>query len=713
MLKAYEDMEYHPRAEQIVALLTAKTQNTKSDTYFRVLVAYFFGQMASSMRANVVTADRGKIPINTYAMALMTSGAGKGHSLNICEDEIVNQFKSEFLRSTFGAIAEDAIDNEAIRKANLNSTDYQDELDKLEKEFHSLGEMPYSFSEGTGPAFKQVRTKAQIATVGALNFICDEVGSNLTSISELLTVGLEAYDVGKVKQKLTKNTSESKRSEERDAPVPTNMLLFGTPAKVFNGGMEEREVMSLLETGYARRLLFGFGNKGTDVDMTAEELYDLLSQASKNNNAEPISNYFGNLADPINFDKTITVDRKVGIKLMQYKMDCEALAETFPEQNEIHKAEMNHRYFKVLKLMGAYAFIDGSIEVSEDHFYGAVKVVQDSGDAFNEILNRPKPYERLAKYLSTAEEATLADLDNDLIYFKGANAKKQEMLQLATAWGYKNNIVIKRYYNGGIEFFKGETLKETNLEQMIFSASDHEAFRYAPMEQPWSMMGRLTQAKGFHWCSHTFKDNHRHGDNVISGFNMVVIDVDGGVNMKNAVKLLDKYTAHYYTTKRHTNAEHRFRIVLPMKYHLNLSEKDFKEFMNNIFDWLPFDVDRETSQRSKKWLSNKGNSYDAEGELFDPTTFIPKTSKNVERQNQMKDLSNLNRVEAWFARTELLDGNRNNGLLKYAMMLLDSGMDPTDIEQRVFEFNAKLDDPLTEDEIGKTILKSLWSKVQK
>ena len=177
--------------------------------------------MASSMRAEVVTQDRGNLPINLYACGLMTSGAGKGHSMSIMEDEIVSRFKNVFTKYTFPAIAEDALNVESTRNAAINSTDVGDELTALEKEFRSYGAMPYSFDSGTSAAFKQVRTKAQMAKAGALNFVCDEIGTNLMANQELFAVGLEAYDKGKVKQKIIKNTADNVRAEERDDPVPT------------------------------------------------------------------------------------------------------------------------------------------------------------------------------------------------------------------------------------------------------------------------------------------------------------------------------------------------------------------------------------------------------------------------------------------------------------------------------------------------------------
>ena len=64
---------HHPAIEEICDVICAKTQNTDRG-FFRVEVAYFLAKMASSMRATVVTRDRGEVPINVYAVALASSG---------------------------------------------------------------------------------------------------------------------------------------------------------------------------------------------------------------------------------------------------------------------------------------------------------------------------------------------------------------------------------------------------------------------------------------------------------------------------------------------------------------------------------------------------------------------------------------------------------------------------------------------------------------
>lgn len=705
-------MEFHPTSSKIVQILRQKTQNTGSDLYFHVLTAFFFSQMASSMRAEVVTQDRGTLPINLYACGLMTSGAGKGHSMGIMEDSIVNQFKDVFTKYTFPAIAEDAINMEANKNAAINSTDIGDELIKLEKEFNSYGAMPYSFDSGTSAAFKQVRTKAQIAKAGALNFICDEIGTNLIKNEELFSVGLEAYDKGKIKQKITKNTAENTRAEERDDPVPTNMMLFGTPSKLFNGGKEEQEFLSLLDTGYARRLLFGIGVKATDVKRTPEEIFDMLTNTSVDSDVKAISNYFGKLAERVNYSVKIKMPREVSILLIAYRLQCEGLADSMPDYEDIKKAEMQHRFFKVLKLAAAYAFVDSVNTVSEDHLYNAIKLVEASGKAFSEILSRDKPYVKLAKYISSVgREVTFADLVEDLPFFRGSNSNKNELLQLAQAWGYKNNIIIRKYYSDGIEFLKGESLKETNLNELIVSYSQHEAYGYEPAVVPFDKFDKLACLKGYHWCNHTFLDKHRHGEKVVEGFNTIIIDVDGEFPLEGARKMLAQYSAMFYTTKRHTEEVNRYRIVIPIKYHLKLSEKDFKEFMANIFEWLPFKVDEGTNQRCKKWLSNPGQHYFNNGEILDPMQFIPKTSKNEARLKQNAELGSMDNIERWFAK-EMVNGQRNNTLAKFAFMLLDSGIEPSEAEQRVIDFNNKLKDKLSQDELTNTVIKSLWGRAR-
>ncbi|WP_312928456.1 hypothetical protein, partial [Pseudescherichia sp.] len=68
-----------------------------------------------------------------------------------------------------------------------------------------------------------------------------------------------------------------------------------------------------------------------------------------------------------------------------------------------------------------------------------------------------KNWVKLAKFIaSTGAELTHADMMDALPFFKGSASAKNEMLTLATAWGYKNHIILKKSFTDGIEFYSGE-----------------------------------------------------------------------------------------------------------------------------------------------------------------------------------------------------------------------------------------------------------------
>lgn len=708
-----EEMEYHPVSENIVKILCNKTQNS-NPLFFRVLVGYYFSLAASMMRTTIATHDRGDIPVNLYALNLSPSGTGKGFSTNIIENKVIHQFRRRFLEETFPILAEQNLPKLSLKRANRKGTDPDQELERVVKEFESLGTLMFSFDSGTSAAVKQMRHKLLMADAGSMNLQIDEIGSNLVGNTEVLDVFLELYDVGRIKQKLIKNTSDNVRNEEIIGNTPTNMLLFGTPSKLLNGSKTEEELYSMLETGYARRCFFGYLRAaGKAKDQTPEEIYNALANQTDDVYLDEVANKLENLADIINVNKRLIVSKETSLLLIEYRLQCEKIAATFAEHEEIKKAEITHRYFKALKLAGAYAFIDDSPELTQEHLYQAIKLAEESGDAFNQLLTRDRPYVKLAKYLASVKrDVTQADLVEDLPFYRGPISQKTEMLTLATAYGYKNNIIIKKSFSDGIEFIRGETLKETDLNKMVLSYSTDIANDYRNEVAPFDQLHKLTQAQGMHWCSHHLIGGHRSEEDCIPGFNLVVFDVDGGVNLSTVKLLLKNYKYLIYTTKRHTDLDHRFRIIMPINYELVLDAKDYKEFISNIYDWLPFEVDTATNQRARKWLSHNGHYEYNEGEVLDALPFIPKTSKNEARKELLQTQQQMDNLERWVI-NNTGDGNRNNMLLRFAMILVDAGFDFEGVRSRVMSLNDKMADKLDEVEVMSTIMVSVGKAISK
>lgn len=706
--------KHYPPLEDVTNLLTSQTQSN-DPSFFRVMTSFYLSQVASTMRVKIDTPDRGIIPINMYALCLAPSGFGKNMSVGIIEERLLHKFKQAFIDDTEPATVEVSLARLAQARASKSNTDPDDEMLRVQREYDGCGESLWSFDSGTIPAFKQLRHKALMGGTRALNFICDEIGCNFTEASELLKVFLETFDKGKIKQKLIKNTEKSERNKEIDGNVPTNVLLFGTPSKLFDGGKVEADLMSFWDTGYARRLFYGLSDKMPVTERpSAKELFHTMLNNNSNGVLDAFADRLELLADPDNVGKVLILPNDSAIYLLEYKLYCEDLANTLPEHDEIRKAEVAHRYFKVLKLAGAFAFCDGVDTVTKQYIEYAICLAEESGVAFEKMLNRDRNYVRLAKYIANQTRVTQVDLVEDLPFYRKSETQKREIMSLAIAWGYQNSIIIKKEFISGVEFLSGEALKETNLDNCILSYSEDLAEGYEGVHAPFDQLHLLTQEEGLHWCNHHFKNNHRYEENALEsvGFNLLVLDVDSTASLAEVQTLMKEYTYHIYTTKRHTEDCDRFRVVLPLSHILKLNKNEYREFYDNILEWLPFKVDSQVSQRARKWLSHSGEYLYNDGNLLDVLPFIPRTSKNEERKKAIQGLENLSNLERWFV-SNTGSGNRSNQLIKYAYMLVDSQRSYEEIQSAVLSLNDKLQDKLDEAEVYSTILVTAAKAVAK
>jgi hypothetical protein len=709
---------YFPFSEEVVDVLVAKTQS-QNRHFFRILTAYHLSKIASMMRVNIQTKDRGVIPVNTYALNLMPSGAGKGFSTNLIE-AICEPFKFKFLSHVFPTQSKAhltmlaAKKKKALQVAMPNKTISDKEvLERYEKEFDELGVLAFSFDSGTAPAVKQMRQKLLLANAGSMNLELDEVGSNITNNVDIMNVFLELYDVGKIKQKLIKNTAENKRMEEIDGLTPTNMLLFGTPTKLLDGSKTEDDFMQMLETGYARRLLFGYDTAiHKDLSLTAEERYAALTDSNMNALGKQVTDQIGKLADNALFNRVLTISEENTKYLIHYQIGCERKAATLRDHQEIHKAELSHRYYKALKLAGAYAFADMTMEISKDHLDCAIQLVEDSGEAFDRLMAKEGPYVRLAKYLSNiGREVTQVDLVEELPFYKGNEGQKRELMNLAIAHGYHNNIIIRKKLREGIEFFEGESLQEVELDKLHVAYSTDITHNFKADVARFDQLHKMTCAKGIHYTAHSFENGHRAGDNALPGFDLVILDIDHGIQISTVQTLLQEYSYLIATTKRHTEENPRFRLILPMSHYLKLDKKDYSEFMTNIFKWVPFEVDEATKDIARKWEGFNGDHYYNQGATLDVTQFIPQTKRAEDRSNTMMNQEALTNMERWFF-NNIQVGNRATMLFRFGCVLSDQGLSLAEVSTKVHAFNKQLTHPLSEEEITNTTIVSLAKKTQ-
>jgi hypothetical protein len=710
----FDDPDKLPRNSIIETMVEHICRQTQSNNrhFFRLLTTYYVCKMASMQRAYVRTLDRGPIPINMYCLNLATSGDGKGHATNIIEENIIHLFQDEYINRTFPAISNASLDALAAHRAIRNDREETIERGELNTEFVGTGPLLFSFDSGTIPALKQQRHKLLMAGTGSINLEVDEIGANLLANTDMLTAFFELFDVGKIKQKLIKNTAESSRSEEIHGRTPTNAMLYGAPDAIFDGDKTEAQLKAFFESGYARRCFYGYSDVSSrNTDLTAEEIFANLTSSSSATSVDQIATLFGSLGAEHNHGIEMKISKDNSILSIQYQMHCEARAKELGPYDNLRKAEVTHRFFKALKIAGAYAFILEEREITEEILLSAIRLAEESGEKFNRMLNQDRNYVKLAKYLASIPgEVTGVDIMEALPFFKGSNPVKKDLIESATAWGYKNNILVKRSYEDGIEFFEGETLEETNLDEVTVSYSQDISVGYRNEKIPFRSAHQLFTTNGFHWCNHYLANQHRSDENIIEGFNLIVFDIDHVTTLVEAREVLKDYEYMLYTTKRHTPDENRFRIVMPMSHMLKMDADVYREFMANIMEWFPYPSDEQVNQRARKWASFGGNYEYNEGKLIDVLPFIPRTPKNEERKKVVTDLQSLTNLERWFV-TNTGRGNRSNNLHRYAMMLVDSGYDLASVEAAVVELNSKLQSKLSDQELQSTIMVSVRKKI--
>lgn len=708
-----ENAQHHPMLEKVTDLLVSVTGNPDKE-FFRVMAVYYFSKIAGTMKAVInspVSLDT--IPVNVYAIAVAPSGFGKGYSTGLIENQLLKDFEQRYKEDTFPTVAENALWKRAIEKAVMSTKTEEQEKEALDKEFLRYGPVPFTFDSATPAAIRDIRNKLLLAEIGAINLQIDEIGKNFVGATDILPIFLELYDQGRIKTKLIRNTAENQRAEEYDGKTPPNALLFGTPHDLFDGDKVQENFMNFLEVGYARRSIFAWGEKSDQEPPTPAERFVRLSSHVKNQSFKALSLHFANLADVAKVGWEMTVTDDVVMAYLTYQYNCELEAANFKTIETSRRFEMEHRANKALKIAGCFAFIDESLDITMDHLMSAIKLVEESGRNFQRFLKIKEPYVMLAEHLAECDvEQTHADLCEALRFYPGSGPKRKEMMDLATAWGYKNNHIIKKSFMDGIEFFSGESLKDTDLSKMTISYSTHPAEGYLGEEVPFDCLHQLTSMQGYHWCAHHFQGEYRAKENVIPGFNMAVFDVDGTISIDIVQDLLRDYTHMIATTKNHTDECHRFRLIMPMSHHLALDEEEYREFMQHFLNWLPFPVDEQAAKDiARKWrTTNTSQHFYNEGMLISPLPFIPRTSRNEEYCASMKTVRSMDNLERWFA-SRMDVGSRSNEMIKYALALVSAGYSYMDVENRVLHFNSQLPNPLTTDELRSTILKTVAKRI--
>ena len=731
-----------PFIEKIAEIISLKVGNPEKD-FFKLQTICYLSFMASSLRVNFTSPMCGKsIPVNIFGVNLAPSGFGKGNSTRILEQHILHKFKDRFINKLFPKHIEQSLLEQALKQYQdftgdtessaedllaISDKTFDDIYQELIKENDSYGSYVWTFDSATVPALKQLRNSLLRKQIGAINTVIDEIGSNLSSSVELLTVFLELYDLGITKNKLLKVTNEQKRYKDLEGKSPTNLLAFGTPHSLFDGGEVEKLFINLLKTGYARRCFFTYHNKVVSADETSiDDAYAAMVNTANDDLLEQAADYLASFATETWVNKEIIFPQEIDKKLFAYRKQCELLADDLPADKEILATELKHRFFKTAKLAALLAFLQKHNEVTEQDLEHAIAYTEECGKTFVELMQRPPAYARLALYLAeyNGQRFNDADLLETLPFFPKTKQERQNIVNLAASWGMSNNIMLNVQDINGIPTYSASKLTPADTDKLIVAYSEFMGSGYLNQYVSLKELSTLVTTDGYNFLTFHSKNGNRNDNAMLDEFNLIAFDIDSGSTLSYVKELLRDYMYLIYTTRNHQKEKHgticdRFRILLPLNYNLKLQKEGYQEFIKNILKILPINDDTQTIQPSRLWYCNGEAEVfmNENGKLFDAIPFLPFRKEFHQKEAMMKEVKAPDDVIGlykWFL-FNMQTGNRNGMFFRFAMVLLDKGYSYDEIRNNVLSLNDQLSliqkEPLSVNELETTVLSSIKSRL--
>ena len=699
-----------PIVANMIEVISTRNTQTPLESIL-TSVNYSLSKLTTNLHVSMDLGDGVPINCNVFAFNFIKSGAGKDSVLNMIEEFYLSKFK-ENIYVAFEKRKVSVIDK---RTMELIDEGYaEDELaEKLDEEFGGITKYIFDLSEGTIEGVKNLRETCEIFNIGASSIQIDELALNFGKSADIFTIALESYDRGNHKAKVTK----SNKSSREVYGVSTNMLCYSSPAKIFDGGKLEEQLLGLYEQGLGRRSFYCFPEEYPEPSNDPKVRRQKMIESSKllNEAKETICEDLGNLCVPKNFQKLLPVEDSAGDLIMDYQILNENKSKLIDK--EVEQIELAHRHWKTIKLAGIYAFISGSDSITKEHVEQAMYVADLSGEAFNRMINQPPIYERMFEYMSSKKEVTDVDLEEQE-WYKGNMKNKKDLINLTRAYGFRNDNVFRTREVEGVNFYSFVGVPKTNPEKITVSISKDITTGFKKQTVPFSDLYQVITHPDFKYSAGTFKGGHRNKENYEQKQNLIIIDIDDGMKYETAKAMFSDYNCLLATTKSHQKDKKglvcdRFRIIFMTDRTIKLDSETYGNFMSNIYEFLGVPADKSCKDSSRFYYGAEGEYHYTGGErLLEISNLIPDTTKEKEYKvkRESRGISSMDNTEQYYIQQE--EYGRNNSCNAYAWVLKLEGFDYETIETKVVDLNEKFLKPLTSKELSSTVLKSIKSKME-
>ncbi len=540
----------------------------------------------SQFRKNILHWNDSLIPVNSLMFCIAKSGAAKDSTLKALRKCFEPGYSLiEDKRKQFAV-------EKAIQEARTAGCDLADKYITYKDYFISPN--PLFVAVSTVEGFVQHLNDLSEDSVGSGFIYSGEFSSELASNANLLEnikILAELYDEGSKEVKVLKNR-ENQSKEVRNLPV--SALFISSPDNILYNDQVKTRFKTEFTSKMARRSLFIFMNEEV-IPPTYASIEHLLKEEKR---FEDIANKAKREIQQfikeqtlflLNSEKqTLYPSNEVRELFILYKRYNEELAQTIDKQYPMNFLTRCHLQWKALKLSGAFALIDGSFTIQEDHYKAAIEFLEKTSSdilKFEKELTK-EPYELFADYCKTyavdgSFDITLHNL-RKCGFITGKTNIDSQMRELVK--------LVSSFDDKGVY-----TLKKDLIQYKALNQSEHIILSYVPctgskeVRRKRCDKGYVTEKISFAELCHmlegdyaytpfSFKNGIRGRDNIESTCKWIVLDIDTTEITDKEAHILLEDINHFVVRTSDKSNPHKFRVLLELDCEVDIP--------NDL--WIPF-----------------------------------------------------------------------------------------------------------------------------
>ena len=524
---------------------------------------------ASQFRRNIWHWDGFELPVNATSFVVAGSGAGKDSAVKAARrcfalaNGIITDARKELAKK------------EAISLASEAGETPPYEFEKYKKFY--VTPPPALIAPTTPQGLIQHLNDIALLPLAAGTIYAGELGDELATnanMLEIIKIIAEVFDTGDKEVVYTKG--KEFRSKEISA-MPLNALLVGSPKYILFDYAVRKKFLIAFESKLARRSFFCYAPKPSPKLDNVQDLFNI------------------------------------------YKLYNDRLSDTISHKYPLSKLVRQHLQWKALKLSGAFAILEESDVITQEHYLSAIRFCEalDSDMMLFEQDLVKEQYEVFSDYMqNNCENGELFLSLHELrksghIATQGSHlAKMKELTHLASSYDQNG---IYTYNDSGITYKAVIKIDELSLS---YKPVDNSRIEKAVLEDadPAIISKEKTfvaasATSGFSPVSVTFADltnlliddnayspflfegNTRGADNIISGTKFVVLDIDkSDITFEEAHYILQDINHHIAQTSDVRNP-FKFRILLELDSIVDVTSQVWKHFYLSIAKSLALNAD--------------------------------------------------------------------------------------------------------------------------